>query len=82
MKYNSNRRQLLSQASLVALSPTIPQFLCRLVTGAEANNDKILVVIQLDGGNDGINMFVPYTDEGYAKYRDKLGSRLTNAITG
>ena len=34
--------------------------------------ERILVVIQLDGGNDGINTVVPYADEGYAKSRDKL----------
>ncbi len=66
------RRTFLKQAALIALSPTIPQFLCHSVNGSEATNDKILVVIQLDGGNDGINTFVPYNDEGYTKYRDKL----------
>jgi uncharacterized protein (DUF1501 family) len=29
-------------------------------------------VIQLDGGNDGINTVVPFKDEGYAKVRDVL----------
>ncbi len=76
----SSRRQFLNQASLIALSPTIPQFLCNAVVGAEATNEKILVVIQLDGGNDGINTLVPYTDEGYRKYRDKLRIPTDNLI--
>jgi uncharacterized protein (DUF1501 family) len=33
---------------------------------------RILVVIQLDGGNDGINTVVPFADEGYAKHRKLL----------
>ena len=32
----------------------------------------MLVVVQLDGGNDGINTVVPYGDDGYAKARVKL----------
>ena len=33
---------------------------------------RVLVVIQLDGGNDGINTVVPFGDEGYAKHRREL----------
>ena len=33
---------------------------------------RVLVVVQLDGGNDGINTVVPYKDEGYAKSRKAL----------
>jgi uncharacterized protein (DUF1501 family) len=32
----------------------------------------VLVVIQLDGGNDGVNTVVPFADEGYARYRQVL----------
>jgi uncharacterized protein (DUF1501 family) len=36
------------------------------------SNDRILVVIQLSGGNDGLNTVVPYQDEEYRKLRPKL----------
>ena len=32
----------------------------------------MLVVLQLDGGNDGLNTVIPYRDEGYARYRQTL----------
>src|SRR5262249_52088714 len=34
--------------------------------------DTILVVIQLTGGNDGVNTVVPFTDDNYAKLRKTL----------
>ncbi len=37
------------------------------------NNDKILVIIQLQGGNDGLNCVVPYTDPNYIAGRPNLG---------
>ncbi|HET6880464.1 MAG TPA: DUF1501 domain-containing protein [Pirellulales bacterium] len=67
------RRNLLKRSSLLALAPTVPGFLARLARAVEAKrDDRVLVVVQLDGGNDGINTVVPYRDEGYAKYRRQL----------
>jgi uncharacterized protein (DUF1501 family) len=58
---------------LVALAPTVPGFLARTARAAEpARDGRILVVVQLDGGNDGINTVVPFADEGYAKCRKAL----------
>jgi uncharacterized protein (DUF1501 family) len=68
-----HRREFLTRSSLIALAPSIPVFLTRAAQAAESPTDgRILVVIQLSGGNDGVNTVVPYTDEGYAKYRNKL----------
>jgi uncharacterized protein (DUF1501 family) len=63
----------LRSAALVALAPTVPGFLTRTALASAPEKDRrILVVIQLDGGNDGINTVVPYRDEGYAKHRNQL----------
>jgi uncharacterized protein (DUF1501 family) len=67
------RRNLLKRSSLIALAPSVPGFLARLARAAESKAEgRVLVVIQLDGGNDGINTVVPYRDEGYAKHRKAL----------
>jgi uncharacterized protein (DUF1501 family) len=60
----------LRDSSLIALAPTLPGFLARTAhAAAPGKDDRILVVVQLDGGNDGINTVVPFKDDGYAKYR-------------
>ncbi|MEX0713207.1 MAG: DUF1501 domain-containing protein [Pirellulales bacterium] len=69
----ATRREFLKTASLVALAPTVPVFLQRAARAAEPGpDDRILVVVQLDGGNDGINTLIPLRDEGYALHRKQL----------
>jgi uncharacterized protein (DUF1501 family) len=67
------RRDILRSFPVVSLSATVPGFLARTARAATPEKDgRVLVVIQLDGGNDGINTVVPYHDEGYAKHRKVL----------
>ncbi len=76
-----NRRQLLQQSAILSLAPMVPSFLARtaMAAGTEKDN-RILVVIQLDGGNDGLNTVVPYRDEHYARLRPKLKIQTNNVI--
>jgi uncharacterized protein (DUF1501 family) len=71
-----NRREFLGLAStLLATSTTVPAFLRRTAwaaAGKEPTSDRVLVVLQLTGGNDGLNTVVPYTDENYRRLRPKL----------
>ena len=68
-----NRRQFLGKSALVSLSPLVPAFLAQSVMAADAKpDDRTLVVIQLDGGNDGLNTVVPFADELYARHRQEL----------
>jgi uncharacterized protein (DUF1501 family) len=63
----------LGTSTLVALAPTIPTFLAQAARAAAPRRDgRLLVVIELSGGNDGINTVVPFKEEGYAKYRKAL----------
>src|SRR5207244_4553684 len=67
------RRHFLRTSSLLALAPTVPVFIARSAQAAPADKDRrILVVVQLDGGNDALNTVVPHTDPNYEKLRPKL----------
>jgi uncharacterized protein (DUF1501 family) len=77
-----DRRRFLARSSLIALAPTVPSFLGRTARAAQpASDGRMLVVIQLSGGNDGINTVVPYADEGYARNREKLRINKDQLIT-
>ena len=72
------RREFLSTGlrglSLIAASAYVPAFLTRTAFAAGAETDaKILVVIQLSGGNDGLNTVIPFGDDLYYKARPTIG---------
>src|SRR5271155_901047 len=73
----SSRRSFLKSSSLVALGLSTPGFIQRTALAAPSADkagakDTILVVVQLTGGNDGINTVIPYADPEYAKARPTL----------
>jgi uncharacterized protein (DUF1501 family) len=80
------RRVFLSRGlTMLAVGSTVPTFLANATTILAAPDDlprvqqpngkdgKILVVVQLSGGNDGLNTIVPYADDAYYRARPALG---------
>ena len=77
----SRREFLLKSATTVAVGLAVPPWLAKMVW-ADGNasfgapggvgGDRILVVIQLTGGNDGLNTFIPYADDAYRSNRPTL----------
>jgi uncharacterized protein (DUF1501 family) len=70
-------------STLFACGANVPLFVARsaraMANGSTAK-EKILVVVQLDGGNDGLNTVVPYNDAEYRKYRPKLQIPANNVL--
>jgi uncharacterized protein (DUF1501 family) len=70
-------RATFTGAGIVAWGQTAPLFLSRTALAAGAaskpgTKETVLVVVQLTGGNDGLNTVVPYADDGYGKLRKEL----------
>jgi uncharacterized protein (DUF1501 family) len=70
------RRQFLNRSlqgtSLLAVGTVVPQFLANTAWAAQPGKDTVLVVIELSGGNDGLNTVIPYADDLYHKARKTL----------
>jgi len=75
---STTRRQFLSTAlgssAVISLSSTAPGFLLEAAAReGQSRGESILVVLQLSGGNDGLNTVVPFGDDAYYRNRPKLG---------
>lgn len=73
----SSRREFLKSAAgssaVVALSSMAPRFLIDAAAAQEnTKGETVLVVVQLSGGNDGINTVIPFGDDLYYKNRFTL----------
>jgi uncharacterized protein (DUF1501 family) len=54
------------------LAPTLFSQAAHAAAAARANG-KILVILELSGGNDGLNTVVPYGDDAYYQHRPEIG---------
>lgn len=77
MHLHTSRRAFLKgsagSAALVALAQGVPQFLLNASAhAAENRGETVLVVVQLSGGNDGLNTVIPFADDAYRKGRPSL----------
>ncbi len=85
MNLHTRRSFLRSSALGGALTCTVPSFLAATFDRLHADADgsqvaartgkdsPILVVLQLAGGNDGLNTVVPFADDAYHRARPRLG---------
>jgi uncharacterized protein (DUF1501 family) len=76
----TTRRNFLSQvagAGIVSLGAFPPEFLCRAARAAEDQGrgpgGRVLVLVELAGGNDGLNTVVPHGDDAYYRARPGIG---------
>jgi uncharacterized protein (DUF1501 family) len=84
MACGCSRRDFLAHGLYgIGVGATLPMFLSRTTaaltaqalegTSVEKHPERILVVVELSGGNDGLNTVVPYGDPAYYRARPHLG---------
>src|SRR3954470_8004522 len=78
----TTRREVLSVGltglAAVSVGASVPTFVSKMAFAAPAanpnvSNDNILVVVQLSGGNDGLNTVIPVGNDAYYKARPVIG---------
>jgi uncharacterized protein (DUF1501 family) len=81
MTLHINRRRFLQVGSLASASLMLPRFLKAMEQGNFVPpGNKVLVVVQLSGGNDGLNTVIPYRNDIYYKMRPQLGIKREKAL--
>ncbi len=76
------RREFLQMGSLATASFMVPKFLKALETGnAVPPGNKVAVVLQLSGGNDGLNTIIPVRNDIYYRSRPRLGIEKAKALS-
>jgi uncharacterized protein (DUF1501 family) len=70
-----NRRKFIKYSGLTSTAALVPGFIQALVSPLNqlTFQGKRIVIIQLSGGNDGLNALVPFRNDIYYKSRPKLG---------
>jgi uncharacterized protein (DUF1501 family) len=75
------RKEFLQIGSLATASMMLPKFLKAFEKGNMVPpGNKVMVILQMSGGNDGLNTVIPVRDDLYYKARPKLGIEKTKAL--
>ncbi len=75
------RKEFIQLGSLATASMMLPKFLKAFEKPMMVPpGNKVVVVIQFSGGNDGLNTVIPVTNDIYYKERPKLGIAKNNAV--
>lgn len=78
------RRSFLQTGALAAATMLMPEFLKafeRKPFALVPQGNKVVVVLQFSGGNDGLNTIIPVRNDIYYRNRPKLGIEKSKALT-
>ncbi len=75
------RKEFIQIGSLATASMLVPKFLKAFESNSMVMpGNKVVVILQLSGGNDGLNTVIPFRNDLYYKARPKLGITKDKAL--
>jgi len=76
------RKEFIQVGSLATATLMLPKFLKAFEAQAMVpQGNKVVVILQLSGGNDGLNTVIPVRNDIYYKSRPRLGIERTKALS-
>lgn len=82
---STNRRRFLQSSASGALAVgagvLMPRCFLDAAESTTTDPQRILVVVQLSGGNDGLNTVIPYSDDAYRAARPNLAIEKSDLLT-
>ncbi len=82
---NQSRRRFLRSsiggAAAIGVGANLPSCFAQAASESGGSDERILVVVQMSGGNDGLNTIVPYADDDYRSARPKLAISTDKVLT-
>ena len=76
------RKEFLQVGSLATASLMLPKFLKAFEAGNMVpSGNKVIVILQLSGGNDGLNTVIPVRNDIYYRSRPRLGIKKDKALS-
>lgn len=82
-----DRREFIKTSAFLGAGVSLPFFFNQSVSAQTAGglqtplDQRILVVLELRGGNDGLNTVIPYTNDAYYRMRPKLAMEKNKMLT-
>lgn len=73
------RRTFLKATGLATATLWLPEFLKASENKTTSGAEKILIVVQLTGGNDGLNTVIPYENDIYYRLRPQIAVQKNDA---
>ncbi len=79
--HNVGRRRFIARAAgALAAGSCTGLALPGAALAASGSEERILVVLELSGGNDGLNTVIPYADDAYYRHRPTIGIKPADVI--
>ena len=85
MNVQHDRRGFLQSSAggalAIGIGSAMPSCFLDAAESATSDDERILVVVQLSGGNDGLNTVIPYADDAYHAARPNLAISKSDVLT-